>query len=98
MGLSSWLELDRLDAKLDQVLTVTVLPLRVVLAALLLENDDLLAARLAEDSRHHRCASDSRSADFRRVSADHQHFAECDFVFVCAAEDIALDAQKLAFS
>ena len=40
---------------------------------------------------------DGRSADFRLIAADHQHFAERDFVLVGTAEDVALDAQKLAF-
>src|SRR3954452_12518977 len=72
------LEIDAVDAKLDQILTMPVLALRVVLAALLLENDDLLAAGLANDGGADRCAADHRNADLRFVAADHQHFVEGD--------------------
>ena len=40
---------DLLDAELDQILTVAVLPFRVILTTLLLENNDLAATRLADD-------------------------------------------------
>jgi hypothetical protein len=92
------LDVDGVDAKLDEVLTMTVLPLRVVLAALLLENDDLLAAGLAENRSQYRSAGDRGSADpRRRIAADHQHFAERDFVLIGRAEDVAFDAKELAF-
>src|SRR6476659_4280256 len=57
------LEIDAFDTKLDEILTMPVLPLRVVLATLLLENDDLFAARLANDGGDDRCAADHRHAD-----------------------------------
>ena len=98
--MSHWvvsLEIDAVDAKLDEILTMSVLPLRVVLAALLLENNDLLAAILAEDRGPDRRAGDKRSADLRLISANHQHFAERDFVLVGRAEDVAFDAKELAF-
>src|SRR6266540_232137 len=93
----SRLNVDRFDAKLDQVLTMTVLPLRVILAPLFLENDDLVAAGLAEDLRHHGRARHSGSTDLRLIAADHEHFAERDFVLLRAAENVTLHAQKLAF-
>src|SRR5258706_2974682 len=96
MGCLLRLEVDRVDAKLDQILAMAVGPLRMILAALLLENDDLLAAILAEDRGADRRAGDERSADLRLVSAHHQHFAERDLVLVSAAESVTLDRDDIA--
>src|SRR2546423_8943306 len=89
---------DLLDADLDQVLTVAVLPLRVVLAALLLENEDPVAAGLAHDGCRHGGAAHGGRADQRLVAADHQHLAERDLVVLHAAEDVALHQEALPFS
>src|SRR5256885_202720 len=89
---------DLLDADLDQILTVAVLPLRVVLAALLLENDDLVAAGLAHDRGRDGGAAHRRGADLRLVAADHEHLAEGDLAVVGAAQDIALHQERLPFS
>jgi len=90
------LEVDRVYAKLDQILAMAVGPLRVILAALLLENNDLLAATLAEDRGPDRRAGDERSADLRLIAAHHQHFAERDLVLVGAAEGVTLDRDDIA--
>src|SRR2546430_2013193 len=87
---------DLLNADLDQVLTVAMLPLRVVLAVLLLENDDLVAARLADDGGGHGGAAHGRGADLRFVAADHQHLVERDLVICRVAEDVALHKERLA--
>src|SRR5215213_6159588 len=90
------LNVDAVDADLDHVLAMAVGPLRVVLAALLLEDHDLLTAGLAENRRHHRGALDDRVADLRLVAADHQHFVERDFVLIGIAEHVTLDLQTIA--
>src|SRR3954452_7750014 len=89
---------DLLDAKLDQILAMAVLPLRVVLATLLLENNDLGATRLAHDRGRHGGAADGRRTDHRLVAADHQHFTERDLVVLDIAEDVALHEEGLPFS
>src|SRR5947209_5432345 len=89
---------DLLDADLHEVLTMPVLPLRVVLAVFLLENDDLVAARLAQDGRRDRGAAHRRGADQRLVAADHQHLFKGDLVVFRAAEDVALHQEALPFS
>src|ERR1041385_5442026 len=89
---------DLLDAQLDQILTVAVLPLRVVLAMLLLENNDLVAAGLAHDAGRYRCPAHGGRANQRLVAADHQHLAERDFVVVDVAEDVALQRDALTLS
>src|SRR5205823_1824887 len=89
---------DLLDAQLDQILTVAVLPLRVVLTTLLLENNDLGAARLADDRGRNRGAAHGGRADLRLVAADHQHIAERDLVVLDVAEDVALHEDGLPFS
>src|ERR1700756_2484724 len=89
------LEVDAVDAKLDEILAMPVLPLRVILAALLLEDDDLFAARLADDRGDHGGAADDRAADLRLIAADHQHFVERDFFLVSVAEHVALDEKSL---
>src|SRR3954454_3215136 len=90
------LEIDAVDTKLDEILTMSVLALRVVLAALLLENDDALAAGLADDGGVDGRAADHRDADLRLVAADHQHFIEGDLFLVSIAEHVALDEESLA--
>jgi hypothetical protein len=50
----AYLPLDRVDAKLNHVLTVAVRPLRVILAALLLEDNDFRASRFPNDGRRDR--------------------------------------------
>src|SRR6266498_1767084 len=89
---------DLLDAELDQILTVAVLPLRMILATLLLENNDLAAARLAHDRGRDGGAAHGGRADHRLVAADHQHLAERDLVVLDAAEDVALHEDGLPFS
>src|ERR1700753_1125128 len=49
-----------------------------VLAALLLEGDDLLALALLDDLGGHGGALDQRRAMLRRVAAQHQDFAQGD--------------------
>src|SRR5258706_6949078 len=90
------LDVDAVDAELDDILTVAVLPLGVVLPALLAEDDYLLAAGLAEDGRDDRGAAHRRSTDDRAVAPDHEHLAEGDLVLVGAAEHVTLDEQPLA--
>src|SRR5437660_6813050 len=90
--------MDLLDAQLDQILTVAVLPLRVVLATFLLENNDFAAAGLAHDGGRDRGAAHGGRADLRLVAADHQHVGERDFVVVDVAEDVALHEDALPFS
>src|SRR5690242_20340041 len=90
--------MDLLDAELDQILTVAVLPLRVVLATLLLENNDLVAAGLAHDGGRDGGAAHGGRADERLVAADHEHLAERDLVVVHVAEDVALHEDALPFS
>src|SRR5437868_8886991 len=87
--------MDLLDAQLDQILTMAVLPLRVILATLLLENDDLFAAGLADDRGRDGGAAHGGRADLRLVAADHQHLAERDFVVVDVTEDVALHEDAL---
>src|SRR6266542_4029879 len=94
--MSHGLPLDRVDAKLDHSLPVAVLPFRVVLAVLLLEYNDLVAARFPKNCRRDRRAADCRRSDFRLIAADHQHFIERDFVLVGAADHVTLDEE--AFS
>src|SRR5690349_15825182 len=89
---------DLLDAQLDQILTVAVRALRVVLAILLLENNDLVAAGLAHNGGRDGGAAHGGRADQRLVSADHQHLAERDLVVVDVAEDVALHEDALPFS
>ena len=57
------LEIDAVDAKLDEILAVSMLPLRVILAALFLEDDDLVAAHLANDGGHDGRAADHGNAE-----------------------------------
>src|SRR4051812_25792463 len=90
------LEIDAVDTKLDENLTMSVLALRVVLAALLLEDDDALAASLADDGGVDGRAADHRDADLRLIAADHQHFVEGDLFLVSIAEHVALDEESLA--
>src|SRR3954454_10321377 len=90
------LEIDAVDTKLDEILTMSVLALRVVLAALLLEDDDALAAGLADDGGVDGRAVDHRDADLRLIAADHQHFVEGDLFLVSIAEHVALDEESLA--
>src|SRR5258706_2602161 len=90
------LEVDRVDAGLDAILTMAVLALGVILRALLAEDDDFLAAGLAENGGHDRGTSDHRSTDLRVIAADHQHLAEGDLVVVGAAEHVTLDDEPLA--
>src|SRR5205823_12877808 len=92
------LDVDAVDAELDDILTVAVLPLCVVLPALLLEDDDLVAAGLAKHRGHDRSALDRRRAELGVVAADQQHLMERDFVLIDRAEDVALDADRLPFS
>src|SRR5215212_1693119 len=73
-------------------------PLRVVLTTLLLEDDDLLAAGLANDGREDRSTLDGGAANLRLVAADHQNFAESDFVLIRAAEHVTLDLKAVALS
>src|SRR5207302_10711877 len=87
---------DAVDAKLDEILTMPVLALRVILAALLLEDDDSLAAGLADDGGVDGGAADHRHADFRLIAADHHHFVEGDLFLVSSAEHVALDEESLA--
>src|SRR4051812_22362810 len=89
---------DLLDAKLDQILAMAVLPLRMVLAALLLENNDLAAARLAHDRGRDGGAAHGGSTDRGLVAADHQHFPERDLVVLDVGQDVALDHDGLPFS
>src|SRR5436190_4328411 len=89
---------DLLDAELDQILTVAVLPFRVILTTLLLENNDLAATRLADDRGRDGGAAHGGRADQRLVAADHQHVAERDLVVLDAAEDVALHEDGLPFS
>src|SRR5438552_16405918 len=89
---------DLLDANLDQILTMAVLPLRVIFAMLLLENNDLVAAGLAHDRGRDRGAVNRRRTDLRLVAADHQHLAEGDLIVFRAAEDVALHQEPLPFS
>src|SRR5438093_2040304 len=72
-------------------------PLRMILALLLPENNDLAAARFPDDRRHHTGAIDRRNADLRLVATDHEHFIERDFVLLGVAEDVALDDENVAF-
>src|SRR3954453_19492995 len=90
------LEIDAVDPKLDEILTMPVLALRVVLAALLLEDDDALSAGLADDGGADRCAADPRPANLRLGAPDHQHFIEGDLFLVSIAEHVALDEESLA--
>src|SRR5512140_1504762 len=76
---------------------MTVLPL-ALFAALLLEDDDLVAAKLADDGRLHRRTLDERSANRRLVAADHQHLVEADVAILGAAENVALHVERLALS
>src|SRR5687767_2749548 len=76
---------------------MSVLPLRVILAALLLEDDDLFAAGLADDRGHDRSTLNGGAADLRLVAADHQHITERDLlVFADPAEHVTLDLQAIA--
>src|SRR5262245_36903982 len=88
---SPLLDVDAVDADRNHVLAVSVLPLGVVLPALLLEDDDLVSASLAEDRRHDRSARDRRIAGFRLIAAEHQHVTERDFALLGIAENVALD-------
>src|SRR6185369_5851568 len=89
---------DAVDADLDGILTMTVGPLGVVLGSLLLENDDLLAAGLAENRGDDRRAGHRRRSDLRLVAADHEHFTERDLVLIRRTEHVALDAHRLTLS
>ncbi len=71
-------------------------PLRVVLAALLLEDDDLFPAGLADDGRDDRSTRYRGAADLRLFAADHQNFTERNLVLIRAAEDVALDLETVA--
>src|SRR4030081_2076546 len=58
---------DILDADLGELLTMALL-FRVVLAALHLEDDDLVALPLLDDLARHVCAFDPRCTDVRLVA------------------------------
>src|SRR6185436_12594707 len=92
----SFLDVDAVDAELHNILTMPVLPLGMVFTALLLEDDDLIAARLAEDRRHDRSALNRRVPGFRLVAADHQHVAERNFALLGSAENITLDLETIS--
>src|SRR5512140_836470 len=89
------LDVDAVDSDLDEILAVAAHPLRVVLAALLLEYDDLFAAILAVDRAGHRVAGDQRETDLRLVAADHQHLAERDLRIFGARQSITLDSHDV---
>src|SRR5687768_8093149 len=91
------LELDAVDADFDQILPMAVLPLRVVLAALLLEHDDLLAAVLAEDRGYDRGAHDVRLTDLGIIATDHQNVAEGDLFLIGTAEHVTLELKAIPF-
>src|SRR5258708_12537362 len=89
LGVGRASDVDRVDTDLDQILAMAVLPLGVVLAAFLLEHDDLAAAGLAEDRGQHRSSRNDRGSDLGLIAADHEHFAERDLVLIGRAEHVA---------
>src|SRR5437660_46527 len=95
--MSHGLPLDGIDSELDHLLTMAAFPLRVILASLLPKDNDLVAARFPDDSRHDTRAVNCRSADLRLIATYHEHFIERDFVLVGGAEDVALDDEDVAF-
>src|SRR5436309_10293108 len=73
------------------LLTVAV-PAAVVLAALLLEHQDLLGAAVGDDLATHACTLDQRRADANRaVGGGEQHLAELDRVADIARETLDVD-------
>src|SRR5688500_15163898 len=75
---------------------MAMLPLGVILTALFLEDDDLLAARLAENRCHDRGTLDGGTAGLRRIAADHQHVVERDFALLGSAENVTLDLDAIS--
>src|SRR5687768_4110998 len=94
---SPLLDVDAVDADVHDILTMSVLPLGVMLPALLLEHDDLVAARLTDDRCDHRSTLNRRASDLRLIAADHQHFVERDFVLLGSAQHVTLDLKAIAF-
>src|SRR6478672_7538831 len=89
-------DLDAFHAKSDEILAVPVLTL-VLFSALLLENDDLIPAELAQNGGPDRGTLDERRSDLRLVAADHQDLAETDGAVRGRAENVALDVEGFPF-
>src|SRR5260370_19319974 len=86
-------DVDRVDADLDEILPMTVRPLRVVLAALLFEYHDLAPTGLTKDRGQHRSSADDRGPHLGLIAADHENFAERDLLLIGPAEHVALESQ-----
>src|SRR6516164_1349876 len=65
------------DPHQREFLAMTALAPRI-LAAALLEGDDLVAAHVIEDLGRNRCACNGRRADHRALAADREDLAELD--------------------
>src|SRR5690606_26531605 len=89
--------LDGLDAQLREGLTVSLLA-AVVLAALDLEDDDLLRAVLSHDLGHDLGARHVGLADLGGVAADHEDLVELDGATHVSRELLDTEAVALAHS
>src|SRR5512147_1766460 len=83
-------DLDRLDADAGEVLAVA-LGQAIALAALVLEDADLRAGRVALDLGQDLRAGDERIADLELVAADEEHLAELDLVARFAVDQLDVD-------
>src|SRR6478672_2374212 len=78
------------DAEQRQILAMPLLA-AVVLAPLLLEHDDLVAARLLHHLGGNQRTGNGRAARLRAIAAKQQHFAELDDIAGLARDALDLD-------